>query len=409
MNALELEIVCERDQRCVRRVEFLASHSLWDVHRCIQREFDLDNDHVWSFYLSGEYHDPDTEFGGTPLDGGTAAKARLGELDLEEGMSIAYVFDFGDELRHPVRVVRIAERQAGVDYPRVTHRAGEPPPQYRSDDDDSEDDDADEVGADGAEPEDAAPALPAAEGSPDPGPTLPAELIEKVRAAMDRRYESDDEDADEIGFDRDDLATVAAVLNHCTTADHLGALCEAVSGDVFRWTATVLARGVTAGCAEEVQPLAACFARTAPDTRYQFLWATTLLRLGRRDEALAAMASYQPVGRPESIRHHIRSAMLLADGGDDAAAEGQLRALLGLRWLSRDAREETSRALAPILRRTKRGAEATSMLDELAAKRMARLLRKPLPARRIAPKVGRNDPCPCGSGRKYKKCCGLGR
>ena len=22
-----------------------------------------------------------------------------------------------------------------------------------------------------------------------------------------------------------------------------------------------------------------------------------------------------------------------------------------------------------------------------------------------APKVGRNDPCPCGSGKKYKKCC----
>ena len=22
-------------------------------------------------------------------------------------------------------------------------------------------------------------------------------------------------------------------------------------------------------------------------------------------------------------------------------------------------------------------------------------------------KVGRNDPCPCGSGKKYKKCCGL--
>lgn len=23
-----------------------------------------------------------------------------------------------------------------------------------------------------------------------------------------------------------------------------------------------------------------------------------------------------------------------------------------------------------------------------------------------APKIGRNDPCPCGSGKKYKKCCG---
>ncbi|MHB8745249.1 MAG: UPF0149 family protein [Gammaproteobacteria bacterium] len=27
------------------------------------------------------------------------------------------------------------------------------------------------------------------------------------------------------------------------------------------------------------------------------------------------------------------------------------------------------------------------------------------PAQRVAPRVGRNDPCPCGSGKKYKKCC----
>jgi len=30
----------------------------------------------------------------------------------------------------------------------------------------------------------------------------------------------------------------------------------------------------------------------------------------------------------------------------------------------------------------------------------------PAPVRREAPKVGRNDPCPCGSGRKYKNCHG---
>ncbi|HLN22622.1 MAG TPA: YchJ family protein [Patescibacteria group bacterium] len=28
------------------------------------------------------------------------------------------------------------------------------------------------------------------------------------------------------------------------------------------------------------------------------------------------------------------------------------------------------------------------------------------PVVRSAPKVGRNDPCPCGSGKKYKACCG---
>jgi hypothetical protein len=27
-------------------------------------------------------------------------------------------------------------------------------------------------------------------------------------------------------------------------------------------------------------------------------------------------------------------------------------------------------------------------------------------AERSARKVGRNDPCPCGSGKKYKRCCG---
>jgi hypothetical protein len=33
-------------------------------------------------------------------------------------------------------------------------------------------------------------------------------------------------------------------------------------------------------------------------------------------------------------------------------------------------------------------------------------LREPvMPFVREAPKVGRNDPCPCGSGKKYKKCC----
>jgi hypothetical protein len=39
----------------------------------------------------------------------------------------------------------------------------------------------------------------------------------------------------------------------------------------------------------------------------------------------------------------------------------------------------------------------------------------PVPANYVAPKpyvsepkIGRNDPCPCGSGKKYKKCCGKG-
>jgi SEC-C motif-containing protein len=31
---------------------------------------------------------------------------------------------------------------------------------------------------------------------------------------------------------------------------------------------------------------------------------------------------------------------------------------------------------------------------------------KPRTIKRETPKVGRNAPCPCGSGKKFKKCCG---
>ena len=34
-----------------------------------------------------------------------------------------------------------------------------------------------------------------------------------------------------------------------------------------------------------------------------------------------------------------------------------------------------------------------------------RLLNPPQMVRKQEPQVGRNDPCPCGSGLKYKKCC----
>lgn len=37
-----------------------------------------------------------------------------------------------------------------------------------------------------------------------------------------------------------------------------------------------------------------------------------------------------------------------------------------------------------------------------------RALEPPATIRHTAPRVGRNDPCPCGSGKKFKRCCGAG-
>ena len=47
--------------------------------------------------------------------------------------------------------------------------------------------------------------------------------------------------------------------------------------------------------------------------------------------------------------------------------------------------------------------EATAMQHDPAAVALMRALDATVS--RATPKVGRNDPCPCGSGKKYKKCC----
>ena len=41
----------------------------------------------------------------------------------------------------------------------------------------------------------------------------------------------------------------------------------------------------------------------------------------------------------------------------------------------------------------------------LRNRRLRRNMGIKLSPRKLLPKIGRNEPCPCGSGKKYKKCC----
>ena len=56
----------------------------------------------------------------------------------------------------------------------------------------------------------------------------------------------------------------------------------------------------------------------------------------------------------------------------------------------------------------KKGWEYTIELDPQKDEDITDLdiLLNPIKTKIADPKVGRNDPCPCGSGKKYKKCCG---
>ena len=63
--------------------------------------------------------------------------------------------------------------------------------------------------------------------------------------------------------------------------------------------------------------------------------------------------------------------------------------------LSDDDREKTRQAITPNVQE----------IHAYWLARRAEYTPTTQPVRRDEPRVGRNDPCPCGSGKKYKKCC----
>ncbi len=77
-----------------------------------------------------------------------------------------------------------------------------------------------------------------------------------------------------------------------------------------------------------------------------------------------------------------------------AAARAALPALCGdfLEFLEQEGRVSDGRAIGAYLRALR------PAYEDVAAE-------KPKPIVNRASKLGRNEPCPCGSGKKFKKCC----
>ncbi|WP_342627626.1 UPF0149 family protein [Nguyenibacter vanlangensis] len=88
--------------------------------------------------------------------------------------------------------------------------------------------------------------------------------------------------------------------------------------------------------------------------------------------------------------------------------EAVLRALVGLRKLvaMTDAPADSSDELGALLTET-----APDLIPDwvqtLHAERLSNSMDHFSNAPALSTKVGRNEPCPCGSGKKYKKCCGM--
>jgi preprotein translocase subunit SecA len=108
---------------------------------------------------------------------------------------------------------------------------------------------------------------------------------------------------------------------------------------------------------------------------------------------------YQPVQQPDSPEPPDEAEPVPRpprDGGPKSgghAREPEL-ALAGVKTVPRNLTFNNPSATPSAFARAAAPREASGGTDDVQT------------VRRQGPKVGRNDPCPCGSGKKYKKCHG---
>ena len=68
-------------------------------------------------------------------------------------------------------------------------------------------------------------------------------------------------------------------------------------------------------------------------------------------------------------------------------------------------REETIRRMFLVRIQPRQEVKREKVARETGTAAASQATVKKVPVRNAAKKVGPNDPCPCGSGKKYKKCC----
>jgi tetratricopeptide (TPR) repeat protein len=128
--------------------------------------------------------------------------------------------------------------------------------------------------------------------------------------------------------------------------------------------------------------------------------ALILANAGRREEALALVASNLAQAEDIPTAEAKAGDAYRALGEADSAQAYYRRALAEARTPLE--RSQAVLRIVSLLSDTGREQSAADFLSEERALQAQR----PAPGTHVVARVGRNEPCPCGSGKKYKKCHG---
>lgn len=126
------QVTVARRKSVWRRIELRGDQTLHDLHRTLQFAFDLGDDHLYAFYLSGKAWDTLSEYASPLSDSRSAARYRLERLPLAIGQRFLYIYDFGDDIRFQITLEAIIPSgiEAAERYPRIIEERGTFTPRY---------------------------------------------------------------------------------------------------------------------------------------------------------------------------------------------------------------------------------------------------------------------------------------
>jgi tetratricopeptide (TPR) repeat protein len=404
METYSIRISSHRTPEVWRVIELRANHSLRDLHAVIAEEFGLSDAPAWRFFLSnrpweraGAYSDE------TP---GT----RLGSLGLHEGSRFLHVALDGEQAWHRCEVVSVGTAERTQNAPRVLERQGEPPDPFAR---------LDFLFG----------------GDEDEETSEPTELDDEARALGDEAARAANEH--DAHFEREDAVDAPrpreVVLRDLALAQRLvarfgeqpeqfDALVADLDAPVLDWLELLPFDLEDHGLLDEAIALCDALAPLLAPADLAVARATLLQEAGRTGEALEqaerALDSF-----PDDPNVRVRTARVFHRAGEATRAEDLCRSVLEADLAGEEAGlyADAIEILGEILRASGREAEAEALEHSEQAARAegadeseegASLLDLLLPpdetpaVRTQAPKVGRNDPCPCGSGEKYRLCHG---
>jgi len=138
-----------------RIIEVSENCTFDDIHDAIFNAFDRYDHHLYSFFITRKdttnirsiYDAPEIthpqnveDIMGFGKRKKSTAKTRIGDVGLNENDVFHYLFDFGDDWWHRIRVQNITETKSKEKHIKLIKSFGESPPQYPDFDDDYDED-----------------------------------------------------------------------------------------------------------------------------------------------------------------------------------------------------------------------------------------------------------------------------